>query len=470
MSSFIGREPQLAELRGYLDQTIKVPIRGKALLVRGRRRIGKSRLIAEFVEKSGVPYVYFAAAKTSHEPQLFANEVLESNLPGREIFKDIHFTSWDAVLRMLALALPRESPAIIIIDELPYLIEQDPSFESLLQKYFDREFEKLPVLFIGIGSDLASMEALNTYGRPFYQRATEMVVPPLSPIEISKMLDLNAADTFDAYLITGGLPIICAEWEPGMTRVEYLKSALSNSNSALVVSGLRTLDAEFPSNIQARVVLNVVGSGERTFTNIANKIEGMKNTPLDRSLKFLVEKRVLLADQPLSISRPSEKRYHVADSYLRFWLRFIGPHLDEIDRGQGNRVLQLIEDSWLSWRGKAVEPLVRESLRRFSPSELGVVAGAVGSYWVRTNDPEIDLVVTDQAPVAKQIRAVGSIKWMENQPFNQPDLSRLYNHRSQLPGATDQTPLIVVSRSGTDVPGLRVIDPQELLDAWKTPN
>jgi len=468
VSTFIGRQEQLRELKRLLFQIVENPSSGKALLIRGRRRIGKSRLVAKFVEQSGVPYVFFAATKTPNEPQLFVQEVLSSNLPGRENFKDVQFNSWDAVMRTLALTVTRESPTVVIIDELPYLIEQDPSFESVIQKYFDQEFSKLPVLLIGIGSDLASMEALNTYGRPFYQRAIEMVVPPLSPLEISGMLELDPADTFDAYLITGGLPIVCGEWEQGQTREKYLKSALGASNSALVVSGLRTLDAEFPSNIQARTVLNAIGSGERTFTNIANKIEGMKSTPLARSLKYLANKRVVVIDQPLSTKTSSEKRYRVADPYLRFWLRFIGPNMDAIDRGQGGRVVKTIEESWQSWRGKAIEPLVRESLRRMPEKTLGVSGIVIGGYWTRTNDPEIDIVVSDREPTAKKILAVGSIKWLEKQPFDQGDLSRLHVHRSQLPGATDQTPLIVVSRSGTNVKGLAVFSPQDLLEVWRS--
>lgn len=94
---------------------------------------------------------------------------------------------------------------------MPYLIDADSHFEGTLQRSFDRELSRKRVLLIGIGSDLAMMEALNEYGRPFHQRASEMVVPPLSPLEVGSMLGLEAADSFDAYMVTGGLPLICNE-------------------------------------------------------------------------------------------------------------------------------------------------------------------------------------------------------------------------------------------------------------------
>lgn len=85
---------------------------------------------------------------------------------------------------------------------LPYLIANDTGFEGSLQKVFDRELSRRPVLLLCIGSDLAMMEALNDYGRPFHQRATEMVIPPLNPADVAAMLDLPPADAFDAFLIT----------------------------------------------------------------------------------------------------------------------------------------------------------------------------------------------------------------------------------------------------------------------------
>lgn len=104
---------------------------------------------------------------------------------------------------------------MVVLDEMPCLVREDPSFEGTLQKVFDRTLSKLPVLLILIGSDIAMMEQLNTYGRPFYQRGTEMVVPPLNPAEVAAMLDLPPADAFDAYLISGGLQLILEEWPQG---------------------------------------------------------------------------------------------------------------------------------------------------------------------------------------------------------------------------------------------------------------
>ena len=471
MARFVGRTSELAELARLAASPTKGDERpGRALLIRGRRRVGKSRLVEEFLDRSGLPYVFFTAStrSTTEEIELFVQEVAASNLPGAPLFQDVQVASWDAALRLLIAALPHDSPGVIVFDELPYLTSSDPAFEGTLQRVFDRDLSRLPVLLIGIGSDLAMMEALNSYGRPFHQRATEMVIPPLSPAEVGELLDLAPADAFDAYLITGGLPLVCEDWEQGQTVWEYLESALSRPTSPLLVSGERALAAEFPPGAQARSILEVIGSGETTFAAISRRAR-VRESSLSRALSTLTGKRAVAAETPLSTLRSRETRYRVADPHLRFWLAFLGPGFAEIERGRGDRVLARIRTSWDSWRGRAVEPVVREALDRLGAGALDlgdVPPPVVGGYWTRTNDIEIDVVLADRAPVAKRILGVGSIRWRERSPFDMADYAALTHHRSRLPGASADTPLLAVSRVASSITGVTVLTPAELITAW----
>ena len=111
--------------------------------------------------------------------------------------------------------------------------------------------------------------------------------------------------------------------------------------------------------------------------------------------------------------------------------------------------------------------MVRESLRRAPPGTLPDDTNAVGGYWTRNNDPEIDIVGADREPIAKRVTAVGSIKWLAEQPFDRRDLHRLVVHRAKLPGADEDTPLIAVARAGIEAEGVTAVGPQELLDAWR---
>ncbi|MFD8528239.1 ATP-binding protein [Streptosporangium canum] len=470
MDGFIGRDHELGRLRRLLDKVEaggRVGRPGRAILVRGRRRVGKSRLAEEFIRRSSVPHLFYSAARGPEGQQLqrFLSAGAASDLPGAQLMGGQSPDSWDAALRLLVAALPRDSPSIVVLDELPYLIASSPDLESVLQVLFDREFSHRPVLLILIGSDLSMMEAINRYDRPFYMRATEMVVRPLTPADVARKLELTAADAFDAHLVSGGLPMICEEWRPGLSVQEYLQEALTDSTSSLVISGERALAAELPPDAQARTVLSAIGSGQRTHASIDRATPGIPRASLNRALQFLVEKRLVVSELPLATRPSRETRYHIADTHLRFWLTFVGPWLPEIERDRGDLVLARFHRSWTSWRGAAVEPVVRESLRRMDGLPEGTCA--IGGYWTRTNDPEIDIVGADREPVAKKITMVGSIKWLENRPFDRHDLSELIVHRAKLPGADTSTPLFAVSRSGVTAEGVEAITPERLLDAWR---
>jgi uncharacterized protein len=113
----------------------------------------------------------------------------------------------------------------------------------------------------------------------------------------------------------------------------------------------------------------------------------------------------------------------------------------------------------------AIEPVIRESLSRIS-DQLPGQPEAIGGYWTRTNDPEVDLIGADREPVAQRIAFVGAIKWRDNHPFDERDLAALIAHRSQVPGATEDTPLIAVARSGVSVRSPVALGPDDLLAAW----
>jgi hypothetical protein len=110
---------------------------------------------------------------------------------------------------------------------------------------------------------------------------------------------------------------------------------------------------------------------------------------------------------------------------------------------------------------------VRDALARLLPDGRLPVAEAIGGYWTRTNDVEIDLVGADRGPVAQELRFVGSIKWLDQATFDARDLTALQRHRFALTG--DPVPLVAVSRSGVSCGGLdAVYGPADLLSAWST--
>ena len=383
---FIGRHRDMQRLWRHLD-AVTADGHGRLLSIRGRRQAGKSRLVTEFADRTGLPQLFFTASRLAsprEELGRLAAEAARSSLPGAVVFDGVTPDSWAGAMQLIASALP-DGPAVVVLDEFPWMCQSSPSLEGALQVAWDRTLESRPVLLILIGSDISMMEALSTYERPLFGRIKEMVV---NPFELGDTADMIAAAdpavAIDAQLVTGGYPRLCAEWRGAPDAMTFLDGQLSEENSDLVDVGRNVLAAEFPPGLQAARVLTAIGAGERTNKAIGMRA-GIKDTPLARSLEALREaKRMVTVERPVSLRPRNDPRYRVADSYLRFWLRFIEPSLPDIARGRPDLALARVQKSWIDYRGRAVEPLVRESLERIAVSDPALAgAGVVGAYWTR---------------------------------------------------------------------------------------
>lgn len=462
MSMFVGRSAELGRLRQELQRTGPD---GRLLVVRGRRQVGKSTLLEQFLGASSVPsaFVTAAAGATPDAALLDAvDEVSASSLEVSDVVRDARPTTWEALFRLVARSTTQ--PSVLVIDELPYLLASDPSLEGVLQRAWDRELSRSPVLLVLIGSDVSTMELLTTHGRPLFGRAGELRVDALEPADLRELLDLDAASAFDATVVTGGLPRLTHEWQASGIGdpMAFVASQLQDPTSPLVVLGERYLRAEFPSHVQASAVLEVIGSGEPTFQRIAERA-GINHGSLTRSLRTLTDARLVVADRPLSAAPTRSVHHRVRDPYLRFWLRFVGPNRDRIDRGRGDVVARRIATSWSSYRGVAVHPLVAEALGRLLPDPRFGDGSEVGRFWTRDNSVEVDLVVAGRDNPPAVPTALGSIKWRENAPVMEADVSALARARASVPGAADAA-IFVVSRAGGASDRLvAVVRPDDLL-------
>ncbi|MGH3312142.1 MAG: AAA family ATPase, partial [Streptomyces sp.] len=175
---FTGRGLELRILDGWLDKVRaqSSASRGQALVVKGRRRVGKTRLVQELCARSGVPYVFFQATRSQPAPmarRAFFDVVAEADGLGDHGHALAHVTppeDWVRTLAALAGSLP-DKPVIVVLDEVPWLAEADPHFDAALKTAWDMHLSAKPVLLLLLGSDLAMMDRLTSYDHPFYGRA-----------------------------------------------------------------------------------------------------------------------------------------------------------------------------------------------------------------------------------------------------------------------------------------------------------
>ncbi|KQV03319.1 MULTISPECIES: ATP-binding protein [unclassified Kitasatospora] len=477
--SFYGRQAVLRQLSGHLD-AIRDQGTGRMLAVRGRRQVGKSRLFTRFVEQSGLPYLYFTAVKNADpagQLQTLTSDLATSRirLPEADTLFAAPPSSWSDALGRIALSAAH-TPTVVILDEFPWAAATDPTLEGALQNAWDRRLEQSPILLVLIGSDVTMMERLTEHDRPLFGRARDLLIHPFDPAECAEALGSGHApvDAFDAHLVTGGYPRLLLECARVGGVREFVRQELSDENSSLVVAGQRTLEAEFPEGPQARRVLSAIGGhevGVAAFSQIVGRLPeegGTAQTATTRALRTLTEQKgVVVTDTPVGAPPKGRlKRYRIEDPYLRFWFRFVEQQVPQIARGRADIAIDVFERDWTTWRGKAIEPLVHEALRRLRP-DLPVLDGAeeIGSWWTRDNANEFDIVA--RIARTRRVSAVGTVKWRERKQVTAAELNHLAVARSVVPEAADAR-LITVCPAGVHSevrPDLH-LGARELLAAW----
>ncbi len=152
--------------------------------------------------------------------------------------------------------------------------------------------------------------------------------------------------------------------------------------------------AEFPAPDTARRVIEAVGDGNRTHATIAaeagSRVGAVPSGTLSPVLHRLVEeKHVLAVDEPLSTTPGKTALYRLADSSLRFYLGVGRTAHNLSKRGRSEAAAALIRRRWATWRGRAVEPIIRDALARAAPTCPGPkpkpsAAGGTGRSTLRS--------------------------------------------------------------------------------------
>jgi uncharacterized protein len=475
---FWGRTRELQRLDEELAR-VRTSSTGRMLAIRGRRQVGKSRLLTEMVERSGVSYLFTTAVKHGAPAMQLAQAMADLRtsrrpLPAADAAFAAAATSWTDLFARLPIALHGQ-PAIVVLDEFPWATETDETLEAVLQNAWDRTLEQLPVLVVLVGSDLAMMERLTEHDRPLFGRAHEMVVSALDPAETAQALDdRDPVDVLDVHLTTGGYPRLLSEARRYPEARSFVVAQLGDDQSPLSITGQRMLDAEFRDAEQARTVLEAIGAvevGHPTFSSAVGNLGGddAAKTAVTRALKPLVDaKKVVAIDVPVGAQphKTKTRRYRIVDPYLRFWFRYCRPHLADIARGRDDLAVDHYDRDYSSWRGKTIEPVVHEAVSRLARTDERL-AGVeqVGAWWDRTNQREYDIATTTRAAAVSWL---GTIKWRPNKPVSAGEVAAVAEGRAEVPGAGHARLLAVCPSGSTEGAGADMtLTAADILASWR---
>jgi hypothetical protein len=316
--------------------------------VYGRRRIGKTRLLLEWVKRSGG--LYTVADQSAAEVQRrYFSEAVATILPG---FADVRYPDWSAQLARLAAdarALGWRGP--IIFDEFPYLVQQTPELPSLLQRWIDHDARDAGLAVAVAGSSQRMMQGLVlSPTAPLYGRGSEILeLGPLAPAHLREALALDRpVPLVEAYACWGGVPRYweLAAQERGNMRSRVERLAL-DPLGPLHREPDRILLEEIPPSTEVRPVLDAIGAGAHRVSEIAGRI-GRPATSMSRPLDRLVGMGLVVRGIPFGESEKKSRAslYRICDPFFRLWFRVVAPHRAQLASGTRESRLALLDRFW----------------------------------------------------------------------------------------------------------------------------
>ncbi len=366
---FIGRKRELASLYNlYNKEGFCVSV------IYGRRRIGKSTLITEFIKDKNA--VFYTATKVGKERnlELFARQVvsvLDSSL------ENVEFASIEAVFSFISKK-SWEDKLIIVIDELPYWAEKDEALLSVLQKYIDTEWKNKNLMIILCGSALSFMEnkVLSEKSPLFGRRDSQIKLEAFNYRDSALFVPkYSAEDKAICYGITGGVAKYLSMIDGEKSIDDNIKRLFFSTDGYLYHETRNLLTQEFSDITLVNNIIEQIAQGETTVNVIASKV-GEKEPTVLYSLEKLMG--VSLVEKKRCITEEKNKKktqYVLKDHMFKFWYEFVPKAHSVIELGQGDVYYEKIVKPRLhSFMGS-----VFEEMCRYYVLEQGVL-GRFGSF------------------------------------------------------------------------------------------
>ena len=400
---FIGRERELVSLKEFYDKD------GIGMtVIYGRRRIGKSTLITEFVkDKKNIFYTATKVGK-NRNLDLFSNQVLDMLMPG---MGDIKFETIESVFDFINKNI-RDEKVVLVIDELPYWAEKDEALLSVLQKYIDTVWKDKNLKIILCGSALSFMEnkVLSEKSPLFGRRDSQIKLETFDYLDSAKFVpNYSNEDKAICYGITGGVAKYLSMIDPTKSIDENIVKLFFRTDGYLYDETKNLLTQEFADITIVNNIVEQIASGENALNIIAGKIGEKEQTvlySLDKLVHVgLVEKKKCITDE----KNKKKTQYVLKDSMFKFWYKFIPKATSVIEMGQGEIYYQKVVKPMLhSFMGSIFEEMCRYYvLKQGIIGEYGCFVTSVGTWWgvenmkedngnIRAQSADIDVVAISE--------------------------------------------------------------------------
>jgi len=390
---FIGRKRELDDLNQRYENS-----KFEFAVIYGRRRVGKTTLINEFVKDKEV--IFYTGIEGNEKENL--KGLSKSIYSLSQDFADTSssFSSFQEALET-AFRIAERRRIVFVIDEYPYIAGSYKALSSILQILIDRNKDTSKMFLILCGSSLSFMESqVLGYKSPLFGRRTcQYKIMPFDFFEIKDYYNkFSNIDLAVIYGITGGIPLYISLMNDNLSVEENIKANFLVPNAYLFEEPTNLIKQECRDPAQYNSIIKAIATGSSRMSEICSKT-GLDTGLATSYLHKLMSLGIVKKEMPFGTDSSRKTIYVLKDSMFRFWYRFIPDNLATINRGLTDIVYKKIAPQITSFMGGVFEEICKQYLWELNrQGKAAITFTDLGRWW--SNDPknkretEIDIMGT----------------------------------------------------------------------------
>ena len=401
---FIGRDQELHTLdRLFHSDQFEFAV------VYGRRRVGKTALINEFVRDKKV--IFFTGVETNEKQNLenFSKCIMEyaTGVPA-----DSYFSSFQAALEYV-FELSAKKRLVLVLDEYPYVARASKSLASTLQLLIDKHKDTSKLFLVLCGSSMSYMEDhVLAYKAPLYGRRTaQLKIQPFDFFQACECMGhFSDFDKALAYGFIGGTPQYLMQIDDRLSIEENIKHTHLNPASSIFEEPNNLLKQEVREPAIYNAVITAIANGCSKMNEISTNI-GEDTSVCASYMKNLILLGIVKKELPYGETSSRKTIYSIEDNMFRFWYRFVPENTSIISRGAADLAYQRIAPELPNYMGGVFEEICKQYLwKLLLNGTCAVNFNELGRWW-GTNpktraQEEIDIMGAD-----KDTALFGECKW-----------------------------------------------------------
>lgn len=390
MNQFIDRQQEMRFLNNeYQKETASF------IVIYGRRRLGKTTLIREFIKEK--PSLYYLSTKESEKENRNKFQSQLADFIGNSLLRDATNQSWEDLFHHFVQYEP-ETKKVLVIDEFQYIGKSNPAFISVMQKCWDLVLQQANVMLILCGSVVNMMYSQTlSYDSPLYGRRTGQIKLQQIPFQCYGEFyrNMSREQLVEYYGVTGGVPKYIESFEAYPDIFTAIQNSVFSKESYLYDEPSFLLGDEVADVGSYYSIIRLIASGKEQPKELAAAL-GVPQTSLPKYLKALMDLDILERRVPATEDKPEKSKlglYKIKDNYLKFWFLFVYPYRSYLEMGNEAFVMKKLQNGLkANITGFVYEDICRkESMPKLVANETwDFTPTRIGAWWNRTGD-EIDI-------------------------------------------------------------------------------